>query len=105
MAKINIEYDTKGKSLSVMMNGQEMKNLTDFSFGKYEKEWHCSFGAEEYDEENDCRTRHYMYASKEDAEKLIKDGKAKQSKFEDFVEKLNDTKDSIKAYIEKYLKR
>ena len=69
MAKVNIEYDTVEKTASVKMDDKDVANCTDVSLGRYKNdkgkdEWHVSLGCEYHDTDNDMRSRHYMYASK-----------------------------------------
>lgn len=57
MAKVNVEFDTVEKTISVSINGQSIDDASEVVFHKdYEDEWCCSVLTMSHDEENDLRS-------------------------------------------------
>ncbi|MBY0525592.1 MAG: hypothetical protein K2R98_19460 [Gemmataceae bacterium] len=68
MAKINVEFDTKDKSLSVSMDGKAMANVAGISlYQSYddEDEFRCNVVMATKDDTNDIRTVTSIYASEQ----------------------------------------
>jgi hypothetical protein len=113
MAKLNIEFDTSTKELSVSFDGKKLDNVYSVSLSKaygYGEDEENKFGCslmtmDEYKDDGYRHMTHLVAKNSSEAEKLIREGAVSHPDFPDFVH-LKDTQSKNYAkQLSEYLRR